>query len=432
DLPQGANVSDEKALLAALRTRLGEHDMPPLGEVGERGLVVTIERDAKQALVSALVEDPANARRVRVQPFDAGLRADVELTLPRIDRIILYIDDLDRCPPHRVVEVLQAIHLLLAFPLFVVVVGVDARWVSRSLLLRYRRLWHIDDPQAREGDPDSTAATPQDYLEKIFQVPFWLEPMSADATRKYLQGLLGDSLVPSGDAAISGAPPPAAPPAVSPAAAAHQAATAATPPAGATIPAPAAIAAPSPAMLAPVAPPREDPGDDVMRPPSLELTAEELIAMQQLAALIGRSPRAVKRFVNVYRLIRAGIGPGQLKDFVGTTELPGPYLAVLLLLGLVEGAPNVAEMLFLRFERLVAALDESSVAPTVKELFDALWATAEGQALRGSREGRRAEALFVPAAADAEHRFPVELVEMSHLRRHLPKVARFAFRTGRA
>ena len=34
---------------------------------------------------------------------------------PRIARIILYVDDLDRCPEKNVVEVLQAVHLLLAF-----------------------------------------------------------------------------------------------------------------------------------------------------------------------------------------------------------------------------------------------------------------------------------------------------------------------------
>ena len=38
-----------------------------------------------------------------------------------VDRIILDIDDLDRCPPECVVNVLQAIKL------FIVVVGVDAR-----------------------------------------------------------------------------------------------------------------------------------------------------------------------------------------------------------------------------------------------------------------------------------------------------------------
>ena len=57
--------------------------------------------------------------------------------LPRIDRIVLDIDDLDRCQPQQVVEVLQAIHLLLALNLFVVVVGVDPGWLIRSLKAQY-------------------------------------------------------------------------------------------------------------------------------------------------------------------------------------------------------------------------------------------------------------------------------------------------------
>jgi hypothetical protein len=45
------------------------------------------------------------------------------------ERIVIYIDDLDRCTPAQVYAVLQAIHLLLAFQLFVVVVGVDVGWI---------------------------------------------------------------------------------------------------------------------------------------------------------------------------------------------------------------------------------------------------------------------------------------------------------------
>ena len=52
---------------------------------------------------------------------------------PDVDRIVLYVDDLDRCPADRVVEVLEAVHLLLALDLFVVVVGVDPRWLLGSL-----------------------------------------------------------------------------------------------------------------------------------------------------------------------------------------------------------------------------------------------------------------------------------------------------------
>ena len=53
--------------------------------------------------------------------LDAQLRAQPSTAdkpgLPRIDRVVLYIDDLDRCSPAKVLEVLEAVHLLLALEL---------------------------------------------------------------------------------------------------------------------------------------------------------------------------------------------------------------------------------------------------------------------------------------------------------------------------
>lgn len=72
------------------------------------------------------------------QPAEEDAAGD---TLPAIDRIVLYIDDLDRCPPQRVVEVLEAVHLLLAGRLFVVVVAVDPRWLLRSIATHYADLF---------------------------------------------------------------------------------------------------------------------------------------------------------------------------------------------------------------------------------------------------------------------------------------------------
>jgi hypothetical protein len=52
---------------------------------------------------------------------------------PQLQRIVLYIDDLDRCSPKRVLDVLQAVNLLLTTDLFMVVVAVDPRWLIESL-----------------------------------------------------------------------------------------------------------------------------------------------------------------------------------------------------------------------------------------------------------------------------------------------------------
>ncbi|MCI0429804.1 MAG: hypothetical protein L0210_04575, partial [Rhodospirillales bacterium] len=145
-------------------------------------------------------------------------------------RIILYIDDLDRCPPAKVVEVLQAIHLLLYFPLFIVVVAVDARWVSRSLKKQFPELLEENvtlatrdvsghsmagapstaadgtsalpsngngDGAARRNGTDARsghAASSQDYLEKIFQIPYWVRRMDGDASKRYVDGLVAPDL----------------------------------------------------------------------------------------------------------------------------------------------------------------------------------------------------------------------------------------------
>jgi len=109
-------------------------------------------------------------------------------TTPRaVDRVILYIDDLDRCKPADVVRVLQLVHMLLAFELFVVVVAVDARWVEEALIDSYKWLANVDEPAPSRT---SSHVTPQDYLEKIFQISFWLEPMTSARAASYLGSLV--------------------------------------------------------------------------------------------------------------------------------------------------------------------------------------------------------------------------------------------------
>ena len=105
-----------------------------------------------------------------------------------IDRIILYVDDLDRCTPQQVVQMLEATHLLLAMDLFVVVAAVDSRWLLRSLEVHYERL--LDD-SGREPTDDYRLSSPQNYLEKIFQIPFAVRAMEEDGFGEYAEHLLG-------------------------------------------------------------------------------------------------------------------------------------------------------------------------------------------------------------------------------------------------
>jgi len=414
----------------------GEPSAEPVPELG-----VFVEAPGRRWKI----KDPANSRTIEIERRrrDAGadgdtLRCTLTWTLPHIDRIILYIDDLDRCPPERVVEVLQAVHLLLAFPLFVVVVGVDARWVSRSLALRFKDLWRqvaVADGEDAAGDPDATAATPQDYLEKIFQVPFWLEPMSVRATRNYIDGLVAGSMSgtgmgdggegdggarrrtartgsggrPAGDGAGRGEDGDA------PAGSSDEGTEEQTdtPGGGSSLSFTGAARPLSGAGTG-----GGGLGEDELMPSSLELKGEERAFMRQLAPLIGRSARAVKRYVNVYRLIRAGISEDRLKTFLGTSSSPGPYRAVLFLLGVVVGAPAAAEAFF-------SELRDGTRERTLVDLMAAVRARVQGAAAEA--DCNRLEALLrdVPQ----ELRESLRVRDMADYRR---QVGRYSFRVGRS
>jgi hypothetical protein len=102
-------------------------------------------------------------------------------------RVFLLIDDLDRCPPNKVVEVLEAVQLLVKTPLFVVLIAMDVRYVTRALEKEYVGVL------TRGGAPSGL-----DYIEKIIQVPYRVRPAPRAATEGFLRSEMGVKEV-SGD-----------------------------------------------------------------------------------------------------------------------------------------------------------------------------------------------------------------------------------------
>lgn len=311
----------------------------------ELGLTAVIRQDFER--LSELIQGH-NARRRKLFARANEIKQKLQDALPQgdqaqlddifkdlgINRIVIYIDDLDRCPPQRVVAVLQTIHLLLAFPVFVVVVGVDARWVSHSLCQQYPALL-----SAAKQDRPTTGAklelvSAADYLEKIFQIPFWVPPLNSGATQRLLGQITGawppplqavadppvtaegDPPPRRGSPEVDRMPAPEAPPASSPAAGQREAGDG-----GSKLPA----SAPQ-------------------RPRILRLSEDELTAMNQLALVIARSPRSTKRFVNSYCLLKSSLSSrdhARLKTERGIDALRAPML----LLAVITGAPRLAERL---------------------------------------------------------------------------------------
>ncbi|MFI0937688.1 P-loop NTPase fold protein [Streptomyces sp. NPDC021020] len=158
---------------------------------GQLGVMTQIREDFERmaALLARAAAEPPLAG-----PGGADAdRDEAADALPRIDRIVLYIDDLDRCPPVRVIEMLEAVHLLLAVELFVVVVAIDPRWLLRAVAAHYRDVLDVAAaPGASDaGDGALWAATPAQYLEKIFQVVLTLPSLDTSGYRSMLRTLVG-------------------------------------------------------------------------------------------------------------------------------------------------------------------------------------------------------------------------------------------------
>ena len=68
--------------------------------------------------------------------------------------------------------------------------------------------------------------------------------------------------------------------------------------------------------------------------------------MKALRPLLGHSPRALKRFLNVYRLLKAGVPQPEQEAFTREAGPESPFQMVLFLLAIVTGTRTLSRPLF--------------------------------------------------------------------------------------
>jgi KAP family P-loop domain len=199
---------------------------------------------------------------------------------PAVSRIVLYIDDLDRCPTERVVEVLKLVHLLLAFPLFVCVAAVDPRWINRCLQQAPGLIDVKSDLDSEVGVP----ATATDYLEKIFQIPLWLRPVPSEQRGAIVRTLLDPAESPD-DPQFD-------------------------------LPITASDRLVATGQSEGVEGENENDSSTSTRIDPDIISADELRYLDRLVGLLDGNPRSLKRFVNTYRLVKTALSDVELAMFL--------------------------------------------------------------------------------------------------------------------
>lgn len=174
-------------LVAAIIRKLQENRTiwQELGKVGE-DLIKTLRAIAYSFSIKARMSDPANPRgafaeaslsgKEMIERFD-NLKFDPllestlydkafdtlsKIRLPKGMKLVVFIDDLDRCFPDQAVKLLEAIKLILSQPGTIFFLGVARTVIEGYLQHRYEDEFGIKNFNGHK------------YLDKIVQLPFYV------------------------------------------------------------------------------------------------------------------------------------------------------------------------------------------------------------------------------------------------------------------
>jgi len=109
-------------------------------------------------------EDSDETLRSNIQEFHKNFEALIEET--KIKKIIVFIDDLDRCSPDTIIGTLEAIKLFLFTKKTAFVIGADERLIKYAVKRRFPEV------------PGENLEVGRDYLEKLIQYPIRIPPLN--------------------------------------------------------------------------------------------------------------------------------------------------------------------------------------------------------------------------------------------------------------
>lgn len=132
--------------------------------------------DAKGLLAEAPEGEENVGRSIRDFRRDFG---DL-LAESKIETLVVFIDDLDRCLPDTIIDTLEAIKLFLFVPGTAFVIGADERLVQYAVRQRFPEL------------PGTETEVGRDYLEKLVQVPIRVPPLSGADVESYMNLLFAE------------------------------------------------------------------------------------------------------------------------------------------------------------------------------------------------------------------------------------------------
>jgi len=141
-------------------------------------LIEKLSSSEGQEFIKSLQNEPRVASNPNpVAEFRTDFKDLLEAT--KFKRLVVIVDDLDRCKPERIIENLEAIKLFVNVHKTAFVIGADPRIVRHAIEYKYGKSNHDDNSRIID-----------DYLEKLIQLPYSLPKLSEPEVETYISMLI--------------------------------------------------------------------------------------------------------------------------------------------------------------------------------------------------------------------------------------------------
>jgi hypothetical protein len=150
-----------------------------------RALKKSLERKLEGSYLRYVSQPDYEAKMGYLHEVEEDMRRAFSLLTPADAPTVVFIDDLDRCSPDRISEILEAINLFLSgeYPECVFVLGIDAKVVATAMELVHKDL--LDESERGKGKLG------WQFMDKFIQLSFPMPRPSNRQKEAYLDSLLG-------------------------------------------------------------------------------------------------------------------------------------------------------------------------------------------------------------------------------------------------
>jgi len=148
-----------------------------------------IKKDGFSDFDKYIKQEQDNTTKNSIKTF----RRDFEelISATDYDSVVIFVDDLDRCMPERVIDTLEAIKLFLSVPNTAFVIGADERIIKHSISMHLQLHTFNNNSEYLQN----TQQIVTDYIEKLIQIPYRIPKLSPSEIESYNNLLFSNSFV---------------------------------------------------------------------------------------------------------------------------------------------------------------------------------------------------------------------------------------------